>query len=81
MKTNHRQYYITTHKATQLITVITMTSLLTLLMAALVTAHPDYSDTWDEYKLTYNKQYSSEEEEVSIRPLSAPLSPSSCLPE
>lgn len=40
-----------------------MTSLLTLLMAALVTAHPDYSDTWDEYKLTYNKQYTSEEEE------------------
>ena len=57
-----------------------MNTLLTLLVAAaaLVSAHPDYSDTWDEYKLTYNKQYSSEEEEVSHQTLT-PDPPSSGL--
>lgn len=63
-----------------------MNTILTLLMAAaaMVSAHPDYSDTWDEYKLTYNKQYSSEEEEVShqtLIPDPAPLAPALCLPE
>ena len=41
-----------------------MKTLLSLLLVCLVSAHPDYSDTWDEFKLTYNKQYASEEEEV-----------------
>ena len=43
-----------------------MKTLLSLLMAAvaLVAAHPDYSDTWEEFKQTYSKQYESEDEEV-----------------
>ena len=43
-----------------------MKTLLSLLMAAvaLVAAHPDYSDTWEEFKQTYSKQYGSEDEEV-----------------
>ena len=43
-----------------------MKTVLSLLMAAvtLVAAHPDYSDTWEEFKQTYSKQYESEEEEV-----------------
>ena len=42
-----------------------MKTLLSLLLVCLVSGHPDYSDTWDEFKLTYSKQYASEEEEVS----------------
>jgi len=42
-----------------------MKTLLTLLVAgvALVSSHPDYSDTWEEFKATYSKQYETEEEE------------------
>ena len=43
-----------------------MKTLFTLLVAgvALVSSHPDYSDTWEEFKATYSKQYETEEEEV-----------------
>jgi len=34
----------------------------TVLLAVL--AHPDYSDSWEEFKETYNKQYESEKEET-----------------
>ena len=27
-------------------------------------AHPDYSETWEEFKEKFNKEYESEEEEV-----------------
>ena len=27
-------------------------------------AHPDYSDTWEEFKEKFNKEYESEDEEV-----------------
>ena len=40
---------------------------LLLLASALLTvalAHPDYSDSWEEFKLKYNKKYQSEEDEV-----------------
>ena len=38
-----------------------------LLLAVLVVstlAHPDYSDTWEEFKEKFNKEYESEDEEV-----------------
>ena len=38
-----------------------------LLLAVLVVstlAHPDYSDTWEEFKEKFNKDYESEGEEV-----------------
>ena len=39
--------------------------LLTLLsMVVFTLAHPDYSDTWEEFKEKFNKEYESEEEEV-----------------
>ena len=52
-----------------------MKTLLSLLMAAvaLVAAHPDYSDTWEEFKQTYSKQYESEDEEVRPDTLSPGL--------
>ena len=37
-----------------------------LLLAALAAAHPDYSDTWEEFKQSYGKQYDSAEEEVTL---------------
>ena len=40
-------------------------SLPLLLLASVATvAHPDYSDSWEEFKLKYNKKYQSEEDEV-----------------
>ena len=50
-----------------------MKTLLSLLLVCLVSAHPDYSDTWDEFKLTYSKHYASEEEEVRPHPTLACL--------
>ena len=38
-----------------------------LLLAMLVVAtlaHPDYSDTWEQFKEKFKKEYESEEEEV-----------------
>ena len=38
-----------------------------LLLAMLVVstlAHPNYSDTWEEFKEKFNKEYESDEEEV-----------------
>ena len=38
-----------------------------LLLAMLVVstlAHPDYSDTWEQFKEKFDKAYESEEEEV-----------------
>ena len=29
-------------------------------------AHPDYSDTWEEYKQKFGKEYQSEDEEVIL---------------
>ena len=45
--------------------VVTRT-LVPLLLAALAAAHPDYSDTWEEFKQSYGKQYDSAEEEVTL---------------
>ena len=50
-----------------------MKTLLSLLLVCLVSGHPDYSDTWDEFKLTYSKQYASQEEEVRRHPTLACL--------
>ena len=52
-----------------------MKTFLTLLVSAvaLASAHPDYSDTWEEFKETYGKQYDTEEEEVRA---DTPWSPS-----
>ena len=41
-------------------------TLVPLLLAALAAAHPDYSDTWEEFKQSYGKQYDSAEEEVTL---------------
>ena len=38
--------------------------LLLLASAVLTLAHPDHSDSWEEFKLKYNKKYESEEDEV-----------------
>ena len=35
------------------------------LLLTVALAHPDYSDSWSEFKLKYNKNYQSEEDEVS----------------
>ena len=45
---------------------ILSTELLLLASAVLtvVLAHPDYSDSWEEFKLKFNKKYHSEEDEV-----------------
>ena len=51
----------------------TLLSLLLVCLVCLVSGHPDYSDTWDEFKLTYSKQYASEEEEVRRHPTLACL--------
>ena len=38
--------------------------LLASAVLALGLAHPDYSDSWEEFKLKFNKKYQSEEDEV-----------------
>merc|ERR1712062_837625 len=38
--------------------------LLLLASAVLTLAHPDHSDSWEEFKLKYNKKYESEEDET-----------------
>ena len=38
--------------------------LLLLISASL--AHPDYSDSWEEFKQTYEKEYASDIEEVNV---------------
>ena len=40
-------------------------NILLLLSFCLAIAHPDYSDSWQEFKQKHNKQYDSEEEEVA----------------
>ena len=40
-------------------------NILLLLSVGLAIAHPDYSDSWQEFKQKHNKQYDSEEEEVA----------------
>ena len=44
----------------------TILSAVLLLVAnvVLTLAHPDHSDSWEEFKLKYNKKYESEEDEV-----------------
>ena len=42
----------------------TLLSLHLLLLATVALAHPDYSDSWEEFKLKYNKKYQTEEDEV-----------------
>ena len=37
---------------------------LAALLVATSLAHPDYSDTWEEFKQKYEKEYESEDEEV-----------------
>ena len=37
------------------------------LVVATSLAHPDYSDTWEEFKQKYEKEYESEDEEVIHR--------------
>jgi len=37
--------------------------LLLVVSVGLTVAHPDYSDSWEEFKQKYNKQYESEDEE------------------
>ena len=45
--------------------VIAMKTILSLaLLLAVSAAHPDYSDSWEEFKLKFNKKYQSEEDEV-----------------
>merc|ERR1711936_813029 len=45
--------------------VIAMKTILSLaLLLAVSAAHPDYSDSWSEFKLKYNKNYQSEEDET-----------------
>ena len=44
----------------------TLVPLLLATLAALAAAHPDYSDTWEEFKQSYGKQYDSAEEEVTL---------------
>ena len=44
----------------------TLVPLLLAALAALAAAHPDYSDTWEEFKQSYGKQYDSAEEEVTL---------------
>ena len=48
------------------ITMRTILSVVLLLVASVVLtlAHPDHSDSWEEFKLKYNKKYESEEDEV-----------------
>ena len=48
------------------ITMRTILSAVLLLVASVVLtlAHPDHSDSWEEFKLKYNKKYESEEDEV-----------------
>ena len=36
------------------------------LVVAMVMAHPDYSDSWEEFKGKYGKEYSDGDEEVNI---------------
>ena len=45
---------------------VVIRTLVPLLLAALAAAHPDYSDTWEEFKQSYGKQYDSAEEEVTL---------------
>ena len=40
-------------------------NILLLLSVGLAIAHPDYSDSWQEFKQKFNKQYDSEEDEVA----------------
>ena len=49
---------------------VTTRTLAPLLLAALAAAHPDYSDSWEEFKQSYGKQYDSAEEEVTLLELS-----------
>ena len=49
--------------------VIAMKTILSLALllaacAVLTEANPDYSDSWEEFKLKFNKKYQSEEDEV-----------------
>ena len=37
-----------------------------LLLIGASLAHPDYSDSWEEFKQTYEKEYESDMEEVSV---------------
>ena len=37
------------------------------LLVATSLAHPDYYDTWEEFKQKYRKEYESEDEEVINR--------------
>ena len=39
-------------------------SLLLAVSLGLTLAHPDYSDSWEEFKQKFQKEYDSEEEEV-----------------
>ena len=36
------------------------------LMAVSTLAHPDYSESWEEFKEKFNKEYESDEEEVDF---------------
>ena len=49
-----------------MVTTRTLAPLLLAALAALAAAHPDYSDTWEEFKQSYGKQYDSAEEEVKL---------------
>ena len=39
-------------------------SILLAVSVGLTLAHPDYSDSWEEFKQKFKKQYDSEEDEV-----------------
>ena len=41
-------------------------SLSLALCVAVTSAHPDYSDTWEEFKGKYGKEYTDTDEEVEI---------------
>ena len=53
-----------------MVTTRTLAPLLLAALAALAAAHPDYSDSWEEFKQSYGKQYDSAEEEVNLLELS-----------
>ena len=36
------------------------------LMVVSTLAHPDYSESWEEFKEKFNKEYESDEEEVDF---------------
>ena len=55
----------TTHTET-MVTTRTLAPLLLAALAAQAAAHPDYSDSWEEFKQSYGKQYDSAEEEVNL---------------